>query len=215
MRERSWGNPIYQFGKMQGRKMMTELKKFFSFAGALIFSASIAFGAAGSGAGVIFSNGSSVRITIETSWTENQWTPVIVSLEGAEIPCWMNGEGQVYARPNPQKASEREILFCLDLGTEKLQLGEKTLALKVYERNEIRTRAMLAQVRIALPVRRQADSRRFILFFGNLRLPVEFSAREDGRNRRITHRFMHRDARTIGSDVVLKLDSRRWLEKEK
>ena len=144
---------------------------------------------------VYLQNGSSLRISIETYQAREGWTPVIVSVAGAEVSAVMdvqgrvvhfvagaevstptNGQGRVaHARV---KGLDKPILplFTIELEKGRILLGREAHAIRIYEQNGVRTRFMIAEGAIALPLGLDRQGKAGTLRFGGLEIPARVNA---------------------------------------
>jgi len=147
---------------------------------------------------VYLQSGSNLRISIETYKAQKGWTPVIVSVAGAEVSARMDGQGRVFRegtapsavmdRPRPVLPKGRVDtgwagpaagglpLFVINFEKGNIQLGRETHAIRVYEQNPVRTRLMIAEGTIALPLRMDAKSKAWQLRIGGLEIPARANA---------------------------------------
>ena len=142
---------------------------------------------------IYLQSGSSLRISIETYKAQKGLTPVIVSVAGAEVSAVMDGQGRVFREgtstsavagrqgPVPRKGTMRPAsfavpLFVINFEKGNIQLGRETHAIRVYEQNTVRTRLMIAEGTIALPLRLDAKSKAWQLRIGGLEIPARANA---------------------------------------
>ncbi len=147
---------------------------------------------------VYLQSGSNLRISIETYKAQKGLTPVIVSVAGAEVSAVMDGQGRVYRqssaasavmdRPRPvlhkgnvgkgwvEPAAGGVPLFVVNFEKGYIQLGREAHAIRVYEQNTVRTRLMIAEGTIALPLRMDAKSKAWQLRIGGLEIPARVNA---------------------------------------
>jgi hypothetical protein len=142
---------------------------------------------------VYLQNGSALRISIETYKAQKGLTPVIVSVAGAEVRAVMDGQGRVFREGTPtsaaagrqgpiaQKGAMRPAsfgvpLFVINIEKGNIQLGRETHAIRVYEQNTVRTRLMIAERTIALPLRLDGKSEAWKLRVGGLEIPARVNA---------------------------------------
>jgi hypothetical protein len=115
-------------------------------------------------------NGANACISIETSRTTAAGTPIILALEGSTVKCTMDTQGNVFAE---RKLHEPPV-FEIDLLSLQLRLGNDIFPLAIYEQNSLRTRVMISQPRIQLPLRISENGKEGVLRFGKLEVPVGF-----------------------------------------
>lgn len=125
---------------------------------------------------VYLQSGSNLRISIETYQARDGWTPVIVSVAGAEVSCAMDGQGRVVY--NWAKGLEKHgiPLFTIDLEKGRVMLGREAHAIRLYEQNGVRTRFEIADGAIALPLRLGEGNKAGTLSFGRLEIPARVNA---------------------------------------
>ena len=122
-------------------------------------------------------NGSNACISIETYRANMTGTPVILALDGSTVRCTMDTRGNVFAEKQDPRRHEPPA-FEIDLLSLQLRFGNNTFPISVYEKNTIRTRAMIAQPRIQLPLRLSENGKEGILLFGKLDVPIRFERDE-------------------------------------
>lgn len=122
---------------------------------------------------VYLQNGSSLRISIETYQAREGWTPVIVSVAGADVSAVMDGQGRVFQAW--AKGSDKYILpfFTIELEKGRILLGRESHAIRVYEQNSVRTRFVIAEGAIALPLSLGQGNKAGTLRFGGLEVPAQ------------------------------------------
>jgi len=147
---------------------------------------------------VYLQSGSNLRISIETYKAQKGWTPVIVSVAGAQVSAVMDGQGRAFRegtvpsaemdRPGPALRKGRVDrgwaapalgglpLFVINFEKGNIQLGRETHAIRVYEQNTVRTRLMIAEGTIALPLRLDGKSKAWNLSVGGLEIPARVNA---------------------------------------
>jgi hypothetical protein len=120
-------------------------------------------------------NGSGVRVSIETYRAKEGWTPVIVSVAGAEVAALMDEKGRVVQTWAKGLDKHDLALFTIELDKGRILLGGEAHAILVYEQNPIRMRFRLADSVVQLPVRLDAMSKMGKLRFGGLEIPAQVS----------------------------------------
>ncbi len=138
---------------------------------------------------VYLQSGTNLRISIETYKAQKGLTPVIVSVAGADVSAVMDGQGRVFREGTPVSAvagrqapvsqkgatptsSFAVPLFVINFEKGSIQLGRETHAIRVYEHSTLRTRLMIAEGTISLPLRRDAKSQAWRLRIGGLEIPA-------------------------------------------
>jgi hypothetical protein len=130
---------------------------------------------------VYLQNGSDLRISIETYRTKGGWTPVTVSVAGAEIRAVMDEKGRVVRELDRGISKRGAALFTIELDHGRILLGGEAHAILVYEQNSVRTRLQLDGA-IALPVRMDRTGKNGTLRFGGLEIPAQVA--ENGQPQR-------------------------------
>jgi hypothetical protein len=118
-------------------------------------------------------NGSDLRISIETYRAKGGWTPVIVSVAGAEVSAVMDEKGRVVHTWAKGLDKHGLALFTIELDKGRILLGRETHAILVYEQNPIRMRFRLTDSVVQLPVRLDAMGKTGELRFGGLEIPAQ------------------------------------------
>jgi hypothetical protein len=121
---------------------------------------------------VYLQSGPGVRISIETGHARKGWTPVTVSLAGAVVSFQMDGTGHVYPDSGVGAAARTRSLFIIDIGQGIIRLGDRSYGIKVLEQSAVRTRFMLADKAIELPVELDGQGTGGTLHFGRLEILV-------------------------------------------
>jgi len=125
---------------------------------------------------VYLQSGSNLRISIETYQTRQGWTPVIVSVAGAEVSAVMDGQGRV-VQAWAKGLDKRSLpLFTIELDKGRILLGREAHAIRVYEQNNVRTRFEIAEAAILLPLRLGQGNKAGTLRFGGLEIPARVNA---------------------------------------
>ncbi len=124
---------------------------------------------------VYLQNGSGVRVSIETYRAKGGWTPVIVSMAGAEVSAVMDSKGRVVQAWAKGFDKRGLTLFTIELEKGRVLLGREAHAVQVYEQNNVRTRLQIAESVIQLPVRMDQTGRNGKLRFGGLEIPAQVS----------------------------------------
>jgi hypothetical protein len=143
---------------------------------------------------VYLQSGSNLRISIETYKTQKGWTPVIVSVAGAEVSAVMDSQGRVvHFVPGPEAstvmggkgrgahASAKGLdipilpLFTIEIQKGRILLGRESHAIRVYEQNGVRTRLVIAESAIALPLVLDRQGKAGTLRLGGLQIPARVS----------------------------------------
>jgi hypothetical protein len=115
---------------------------------------------------------SNLRISIETYQAREGWTPVIVSVAGAEVSAVMDGQGRV-VHAWAKGLDKRSLpLFTIELEKGRILLGREAHAIRVYEQNGVRTRFEIAEGAIALPLSLGQGNKAGTLRFGGLEIPA-------------------------------------------
>lgn len=118
-------------------------------------------------------NGCNACISIETYRATAAGTPIILALEGSTVKCTMDAQGNVFSRKLDPQRHEPPV-FEIDQLSFQLRLENNTFPISVYETNLLRTRVMISQPRIQLPLRLSENGKEGILLFGKLEVPVRF-----------------------------------------
>jgi hypothetical protein len=121
---------------------------------------------------VYLQNGSNLRISIETYRSRQGWTPVTVSVAGAEVSAVMDGQGRVVHEWAKGLDKHGIPLFTIDLEKGRVMLGREAHAIRIYEQNGVRTRFEIADGAIALPLRLGEGNKAGTLRFGGLEIPA-------------------------------------------
>jgi hypothetical protein len=121
---------------------------------------------------VYLQNGSNLRISIETYQARDGWTPVIVSVAGADVSAVMDAKGRVFRGRGEGLDGRGVPLFTVDLEKGNIQLGRETHVIRVYEQNGVRTSLAIAESTITLPLCLDQGSKTGTLRFGGLEIPA-------------------------------------------
>jgi hypothetical protein len=121
---------------------------------------------------VYLQSGSNLRISIETYQARDGWTPVIVSVAGAEVSAVMDGNGRVVYEWAQGLDKHCIPLFTIELEKGRILLGREAHAIRVYEQNGVRTRFEIAEGAIALPLGLDRQGKAGTLRFGGLEIPA-------------------------------------------
>jgi len=121
-------------------------------------------------------SGSNLRISIETSRAREGWTPVTVSLAGTDVSLRMDGQGRVFPGWVARAGGRGIPLFIIDIGGGIIQLEAQSHAILVYEQNAVRTRFMLAERVIELPLSLDGQGGGGALRFGGLEIPARIGS---------------------------------------
>lgn len=124
---------------------------------------------------VYMQNGSGVRISIETYRAKEGWTPVIVSVAGAEVSAMMDSKGRVVQAWAKGLDKRGLTLFTIELDKGRVAFGNEAHAVRVYEQNNVRTRLRIAESVVQLPVRMDQTGKDGKLRFGGLEIPAQVS----------------------------------------
>jgi hypothetical protein len=125
---------------------------------------------------VYLESGSNLRISIETYQTRQGWTPVIVSVAGADVSAVMDRQGRVVHDWAKGLDKHSIPLFTIDLEKGRVLLGREAHAIRIYEQNGVRTRFEIADGAIALPLRLGEGNKAGALRFGGLEIPARVNA---------------------------------------
>jgi hypothetical protein len=117
-------------------------------------------------------NGSGVRVSIETYRAKEGWTPVIVSVAGAEVSAAMDAKGRVFRNGADARDGRGLPLFTIELEKGRILIGRESHATNVYEQNAVRTRLRLVEGAILLPLQLDARGAGGTLRFGGLGIPA-------------------------------------------
>jgi hypothetical protein len=136
-------------------------------------------------------SGSNLRISIETYQTRQGWTPVTVSVAGTEVTALMDGQGRVVRYVAPAEGStmtggtgraghakvhgfDKPILplFTIELEKGRILLGREAHAIRIYEQNGVRTRFIISEGSVALPLGLDRRGKIGTLRFGGLEIPA-------------------------------------------
>jgi hypothetical protein len=117
-------------------------------------------------------NGSGVRVSIETYRAKEGWTPVIVSVAGAEVSAAMDAKGRVFRNGADARDGRGLPLFTIELEKGRILIGRESHATNVYEQNAVRTRLRLVEGAILMPLQLDARGAGGTLRFGGLGIPV-------------------------------------------
>lgn len=121
-------------------------------------------------------NGSDLRISIEAYQARDGWTPVIVSVAGAEVSAVMDEKGRV-VHAWAKGLDKRSLpLFTIELEKGRILLGREAHPIRVYEQNGVRTRFEIAEGAIALPLSFGQVNKAGTLRFGGLEIPARVNA---------------------------------------
>jgi len=170
----SRGNPYLERLHQKGDKMIKRILVLALLALPLVLQAA-APGATQSNL-VYLQNGSSLRISIETYQAREGWTPVIVFVAGAEVSAVMDVQGRVvhaWAKNNDKHIMP---LFTIELDKGRILLGREAHAILIYEQNGVRTRFMIAESAIALPLSLGQGNKGGKIRFGGLEIPARVNA---------------------------------------
>lgn len=125
---------------------------------------------------VYLQSGSNLRISIETYQAREGWTPVIVSVAGAEVSAVMDGQGRV-VQAWAKGLDKRSLpLFTIELEKGRILLGREAHAIRVFEQNNVRTRFEIAEAAILLPLRLGQGNKAGTLRFGGLEISARVNA---------------------------------------
>lgn len=122
---------------------------------------------------VYLQSGSNLRISIETYRAREGWTPVIVSVAGADVSAVMDGNGRVVHEWAKGQDKRSLPLFTIELDKGIILLGREAHAIVVYEQNPMRMRFRLADSMIQLPVWMDQQGRAGKLRFGGMEIPAQ------------------------------------------
>ena len=125
---------------------------------------------------VYLQTGPSVRISMETGHARKGWTPVTVSLAGTVVSLQMDGSGRTYMDRGIGASARMTPLFVIDIGAGVIQLGDRSYSIRVFERDAVRTRFMLTEKTVELPLDLDGQNSRAILYFGRLKIPARMGA---------------------------------------
>jgi hypothetical protein len=150
---------------------------------------------------IYLQKGSDLRISIETYRAKEGWTPVIVSVAGAEVSAVMDEKGRVVQTWAKGLDKHGLALFTIELDKGRILLGREAHAILVYEQNPIRMRFRLADSVVQLPVRLDAMDKMGKLRFGGLEIPARINAINPTRT--IENRF-NPQAAVAAQPIVLK-----------
>ena len=117
-------------------------------------------------------NSSGLRVSIETFQAREGWTPVVVSLSGAEVIAAMDPSGRVFRTGAEARSGRGPTLFTIELDKGQVLLGREPHAISVFERNAVRTRFGLAEAAVLLPLELDKQGTAGTLRFGGLRIPA-------------------------------------------
>lgn len=117
-------------------------------------------------------NGSGVRVSIETYQARQGWTPVIVSVAGANVTAAMDASGRVFRNGADARDGRGLPLFTIELEKGRIRMGRESHVINVFEQNGLRTRFGLAEGAILLPLRLDDQSTGGTLRFGGLGIPA-------------------------------------------
>ncbi len=121
-------------------------------------------------------SGSGFRVSIETYQTRQGWTPVIVSVAGADVTAVMDARGRVVPARTKGASQIRPSPFVIELEKGRILLEGKAHAISVFEQNAVRTRFRMIEGAIELPLRFDALGKRGTLRFGGLEIPAQVSS---------------------------------------
>ncbi len=124
---------------------------------------------------VYLQNGPGVRISIETNRAKAGWTPVIVSMAGAEVSAVMDENGRVVRVWATGLDRCGPTLFPIELERGCVLLGREAHAIMVYEQNPIRTRLRFVENVLQVPARIDPQGKAGKLMFGGLEIPAQVS----------------------------------------
>jgi hypothetical protein len=127
---------------------------------------------------VYLQDGSHLRISLETYQARRGFTPVVVTLAGAEVAGVMDTLGRVFVRENLAREENAEPLFAIDLRGGTIDLGNGGQAIFIYEENEMRTRFWFAEETVELPLKLEDDGTGGTLFLGRMEIPAQVVSRE-------------------------------------
>ena len=122
---------------------------------------------------VYLQNGSNLRISIETYRARDGWTPVIVSVAGAEVSAVMDSKGRVVHEWAKGLDKHSIPLFTIELDKGRVMLAREAHGVQVFEQNNMRTRFEIAESVIQLPVRMDRTGKNGRLRFGGLEIPAQ------------------------------------------
>ncbi len=125
---------------------------------------------------VYLQNGPSVRISLETGHARKGWTPVTVSLAGTAVSLQMDPTGRVYPDRGIGAAARMTPLFVIDIGAGVIRLGDRSYSINVFEQNAVRTRFMLTERTVELPLDLDGRDSGATLYFGRLKIPARMRA---------------------------------------
>lgn len=125
---------------------------------------------------IYWQSGSSLRVSIETYQTRQGWTPVIVSLGGANVMAVMDRQGRVVAARAKGLDKYAPSLFVIEMEKGRVLLGGQAHPISVFERNAVRTRFRMAENAIELPLRLDAQGKLGTLRFGGLEIPAQVNS---------------------------------------
>jgi hypothetical protein len=119
---------------------------------------------------IYLQKGSDLRISIETYQARQGWTPVIVSVAGANVTAAMDAKGRVFRNGADARDGRGLPLFTIELEKGRILLGRESHPIRVYEQNNVRARFAIAETVIQLPVRMDQTGRNGKLLFGRLEI---------------------------------------------
>ncbi len=122
---------------------------------------------------IYWQSGSSLRVSVETYQTRQGWTPVIVSVAGADVAAVMDAQGRVVLTRAKSVDKARPALFVIEMEKARILLGGQAHPISVFEKNAVRTRFRMAENMIELPLRLNAQAKRGTLRFGSLEIPAQ------------------------------------------
>ena len=125
---------------------------------------------------IYWQNGSSLRVSIETYQTRQGWTPVIVSVAGADVAALMDAQGRVVSAISKGLDEYVSPLFVIQMEKGRVLLGREAHPISVVEQNAVRTRLRMAESAIELPLRLDDQGKRGTLRFGGLEIPAQVAS---------------------------------------
>jgi hypothetical protein len=125
---------------------------------------------------IYWQSGSSLRVSIETYQTRQGWTPVIVSVAGADVTAVMDAQGRVVSMLSKGPEKYVSPLFVIQMEKGRVILGGEAHPISVFEQNAVRTRFRMVESVIGLPLRLDAQGKRGALRFGGLEIPAQVNS---------------------------------------
>jgi len=122
---------------------------------------------------IYWQSGSSLRVSIETYQMRQGWTPVIVSVSGADVTAVMDVQGRVVSVLSKGLDKYVSPLFVIQMEKGRVLLGGEAHPISVFEQNAVRTRFRMVESAIGLPLRLEAQGKRGTLRFGGLEIPAQ------------------------------------------